>query len=174
MTTKEYRSITAALRERPWLAGAVVAANKILTLLCYVSYPALLLWLMYAGDGRALRALLVPGISFAAVTLARNRINAARPYEVLDIEPIIKKDTKGRSFPSRHVFSVFMIAATFFWFSRPLGIAFGCIGVLLGAMRVLGGVHFPRDVFAGAAVGILCGIVGYGLIPTGLSFPIRF
>ena len=52
------------------------------------------------------------GVAFAAVTLFRKAVNAPRPYETLGIDPLIEKDTAGRSFPSRHTFSLFMIAAT--------------------------------------------------------------
>ena len=30
--------------------------------------------------------------------------------------------------------------------------------------RVAGGVHFPRDVIAGALIGIGCGVIGYYVI----------
>ena len=32
---------------------------------------------------------------------------------------------------------------------------------ILGVLRVIGGVHEPRDVIAGALAGILCGVLGY-------------
>ena len=38
------------------------------------------------------------------------------------------------------------------------------LGVALAAIRVIAGVHFPRDVIAGALAGILLGYVGFWLI----------
>ena len=63
----------------------------------------------YKKDPDAVRALLVPGISFGAVSLFRWAFRAPRPYEVFETTPVIKKNTKGKSFPSRHVFSIFVI-----------------------------------------------------------------
>ena len=37
-------------------------------------------------------------------------------------------------------------------------------GALLAWCRVVGGVHFPRDVIAGALIGIGCGVLGYYVI----------
>ena len=77
---------------------------------------------------------------------------------------MIKKDTKGKSMPSRHVFSIFVIAVTVFYFCHPAGIVLGAAGVIMAAARVAGGVHFPADVAVGAAAGIVSGIAGFWLI----------
>jgi membrane-associated phospholipid phosphatase len=84
-----------------------------------------------------------------------------RPYEVLEIQPLIVKETKGNSFPSRHVFSAFVIAVTALWVAPAAGGVLLVLGVALAACRVIGGVHWPRDVIAGAAVGIAAGLLGY-------------
>ena len=96
-------------------------------------------------------------MSFLLVSVFRNLYNAKRPYELLEIQPLIHKDKKGKSFPSRHVFSVFVIAMTFLWLCPPAGVVFLVVGVLLALCRVIGGVHFPRDVIAGALAGIAAG-----------------
>ena len=46
---------------------------------------------------------------------------------------------------------------TFLWLCPPAGAVFLIVGVLLALCRVIGGVHFPRDVIAGAAAGIAAG-----------------
>ena len=126
---------------------------------------ALLLFLLLTRDPRLLRAVITPGVAFVALTLLRKWCNAPRPYEVLDITPLILKDTRGNSFPSRHVFSVFVIDMAFWWIFPPLGGVFLAVGVLIALIRVIGGVHFPRDVLAGAIMGAACGAVGFWLIP---------
>ena len=97
--------------------------------------------------------------------MVRDRLNAKRPYEVLDIQPIITKNTKGHSMPSRHVFSMFVIAMAFLWVLPWAGALLLCFGAALALVRVIGGVHFPRDVIAGALVGIVSGILGFWVIP---------
>ena len=71
------------------------------------------------------------------------------------------KDTKGHSFPSRHVFSVFVIAFTVGVHIHWAGIALGAVGLLISLIRVLAGIHFPRDVLAGMLSGIACGLIGF-------------
>ena len=165
--------MTDALRARPVLARGVSLANKVITDVVYVAYPCVLVWLTYAAAtgaagavGTLLRAVLVPGVSFALVTVLRKAINAPRPYEVFDASPIIPKDTRGNSFPSRHVFSIFVIAMTFCaccplaWVGPVMLVA----GVLLAVIRVVSGVHFPRDVVVGALLGMLAGFMGLWIL----------
>lgn len=164
MTARQYERLSAPFRtgRRPQLLSGV---NKALTGSCYCVYPLLLLFLAVSRDGRFRRALLVPGISFVLLSLIRDRLNAKRPYEVLDIAPLIPKNTKGHSMPSRHVFCMFVIAMTFLWVLPWAGWLLLCFGVLLAAVRVIGGVHFPRDVAAGALAGIVSGAIGFWIIP---------
>ena len=173
MQKTTYISMTDALRARPVLTRGVSLANKVITDAVYVAYPCLLAWLAYAAAtgaagaaGMLLRAALVPGISFVLVTVLRKVINAPRPYEVFDAAPVIPKDTRGNSFPSRHAFSIFVIAMTF-CACCPLawvGPVMLAAGVLLAVIRVVSGVHFPCDVVVGALLGMLAGFVGLWIL----------
>ena len=154
MTRESYETITGILRGHPRRIRLVCLLNHTLTGFIFVL-------LFLEGSTFFLRALLVPAISFAAVTLFRRIFNAPRPYEKFGLPPAIEKDTAGKSFPSRHVFSVFIIAATIFYVHPSAGILLGLLGVVLAVLRVIGGVHEPRDVIAGALAGILCGVLGY-------------
>jgi membrane-associated phospholipid phosphatase len=162
MTEEQYARISAPFRGRERM---LVVANRVLTYLTYACYPILLILLGLRWDGRFWRALLVPAVSFLLLSLVRDRINLPRPYQVLNIQPIIQKNTQGRSMPSRHVFSIFVIAMTWLWICPAVGGVFLLFGVVLAAVRVIGGVHFPRDVVVGALVGICCGLLGYWIIP---------
>ena len=147
----------------------IIALNYILTKAVYILYPLLLLYLAATHltdmDPGLLPAVLVPGISFVLVSIFRYLYNAPRPYEMPGAkEPVIKKDAPGKSFPSRHIFSIFIIAVTLFWVWPIPGIIVGIAGTVLAVCRVMGGVHFPRDVIAGALIGIACGIIGYYVI----------
>lgn len=167
MYEKNYVKIKNFISKYKYGTQILRVLNNLTTTLVYLTYPIFLLVLGIKRDPRFWRVIFVPGISFVLVSIFRNYINLPRPYEVLDIVPIINKDTKGKSFPSRHVFSVFIIAMTLYYISIPVGITLMIIGVMVAIIRVLGGVHFPRDVIAGALIGILCGIIGQ-TIGTGL------
>ena len=147
----------------------ILILNSVLTKAVYALYPLLLIYLaVYHLTDKELGfvpALLVPGISFVLVSIFRSWYDAPRPYEIPGAEPpLIKKDAQGKSFPSRHIFSIFVIAVTFFWVWPVPGILIGIAGVLLAWSRVAGGVHFPRDVIAGALIGVFSGVIGYYLI----------
>ena len=99
----------------------------------------------------------IPALCFLAVTIFRKVVNKKRPYEKLPIQSLIKKEKKGQSFPSRHVFSIFLIATLWFYFWKPIGIFLLIAGIFLAIVRVIGGVHFISDVCAGAFLGIIAG-----------------
>lgn len=149
-----------ALRARPPLARFVVVANKAITNFVYAAYPCFLIWLFcVSGWQTALKALLIPAIGFCLLTLLRKAVNAPRPYEVFEVEPVIPKSTTGLSFPSRHTFSIFVIATTMLVCSpvAGVGVVALCLACVLGVLRVVGGVHFPRDVIAAVLLGVAVG-----------------
>lgn len=164
MTSEAYARLSTPFRRRPWAVAALKWGGKLLTLSCYILYPALLLRTALSGDGRLPRLILVPGASFLAVSLFRKACNSPRPYEALDIRPLLPRDKKGESFPSRHVFSVFVIAMAWGYVCPAVGWVLGVVGVLLAAARVVAGIHFPKDVIAGAVIGVLSGVVGFYVI----------
>ena len=164
MTKEQYIKITAPLREDEEKAKRIIGANQILTSLIYCVYPLYLVVLFFEKNPLLFRSILVPAVSFALLTIVRRIINAPRPYEKFEMPPVIEKDTKGKSFPSRHVFSVFIIAFTIFVSHTGPGIMIALIGVAIAVIRVLGGVHEPRDVVAGALAGILSGVIGFYIL----------
>ena len=165
MTKEQYEAWTSWFRRNPGSIRVLRGINDGLTYLCYLLYPALLAYSALYRQDLLLKMVLVPGIAFVAVSLFRRVFDAPRPYEALDIDPIIKKATSGRSFPSRHIFSVFMIAMCYLRVCVPLGCALCVCGAVMAVIRVLGGVHYPKDVIAGAVVAIVCGAIGLWLVP---------
>ncbi len=139
-------------------------SNRIVTVAFYVIYPVMLIILIILRDSRFWRVLLVPVISFLLVTLFRRIVSAKRPYEVWDEPPLIDKETAGRSFPSRHVFSAFMIAMAALWLCIPAGIVLLAAGTFLAVVRVIARVHFVRDVIVGAAIAVAVGILFFWVL----------
>ena len=163
MTKETYMKMTQPFRDYPGMAKGIHIANKLCTGLMYVSYPVLIVFLFLQKNEQLLRAIFVPAISFVLLSVGRHFINRKRPYEVFDVPPAIKKDTKGHSFPSRHVFSATIIAMTFLCISpwTWLGFAFLAISFVLAVVRVISGVHFISDVIAGILVAFLAAWLGY-------------
>lgn len=164
MTSETYRRISAPFRGRPAALRLLRLCNKAVPLICYVLYPALLLRALWVRDPRFWRLLLVPAVSFFLLSVFRRAVNSPRPYEVLDIRPLIPRNKKGESFPSRHVFSVSVIAMTWLWVCPPVGAVLWGLAAVLAWARVTAGIHFPRDVLAGAAVGLAAGVAGYWVL----------
>ena len=163
MTKENYIKMTQPFRDHPGLARGLHMLNKLCTGTMYCAYPLLLLYMFLQKDTQLIRGILVPGISFVLLSVFRAKFNRPRPYEKFEIPPVIKKDTKGNSFPSRHVFSATMIAMTFLMISpwTWLGEVFLLVSMLLAVVRVVSGVHYISDVLAGIFVAVLSAVVGY-------------
>lgn len=164
MTKESYLKITGLIREDPKKIRLVRSTNQLLTRFVFLLYPIFLFLLLLQKNPHLFRAILVPAISFVAVTVFRKVVNVPRPYEKFDMPPVLEKDTKGKSFPSRHVFSIFIIAMSIFYIHTGSGILLFIAGAVLAVLRVIGGVHEPRDVVAGALIGILSGVIGFYII----------
>ena len=136
-----------------WLPRAVVAA-----------FAAGIIYLALENDMRIWRFILVPAAAFAAVTVIRKVYKSKRPYEAFNIKPLVKKDKKGESMPSRHTASAVIIAFAFLYISIPVGIAMLCVSAVIGITRVLCAVHFPRDILVGAAISCAFAFVGFFVI----------
>lgn len=165
MNAEQYRLLAAAASEHPRLVLLLTRINKALTALGYVTYPLLLVLLWLLRPAFLLRAILVPGFSFVLLTLVRPLFGKPRPYEVYGFTPLLGRTGKGRSFPSRHTFCLVLIAMTWLMFFPPAGVLLLVLGLLLGAVRVLGGVHFLPDVLAGALAAVFTALLGYVWIP---------
>lgn len=146
-------------------AEAIRLLDRALVVLIALGYVAAAAFLAIMGDMRLVRFLVVPAVVLVVTTAARKLINAPRPYERYDIDPIIEKDTRGESFPSRHIACAVVIAFALAWIHGDWGVL-GLVGAAgLAFTRIVGGVHFPRDVVAAAVLATVCALVGFILIP---------
>ncbi len=159
-----YQKMMAPLQDKPRLLAAIIWINTHITQTMYVFYPLLLIYLGYqtsvAGQNvlkNLLPFILVPGVSFLIMSMARKYYNQPRPYETWDIEPLIPKESSGESMPSRHVFSATIISMCALRVHVYLGILLLIYSLMLAICRVLGGVHYPKDVLVGFLVGIVTG-----------------
>ena len=159
-----YRRMTDSINARRYGPGMVNFMDKTLTMLVFIAYPALLIYVYMFFEKKLLLYILWPFFCFLAMSIIRRKINAKRPYEIFDFKPVIKKDTIGNSFPSRHIFSAFLIGMAFFSLNKRAGAEIFILASILSFIRVVGGVHFIKDVLVGAATGLVLGFIGFYLI----------
>ena len=162
MQKKHYDEIAKMMRERERIAQGVVLLNRALTVIGYIAFPLLIVMQVCVGEWQvALKTAIVCGIGFCAVAVLRCVINAPRPYEVLGIKPLVKKGTLGKSFPSRHAFCMFMIAFAWCVWNMRVGAVLVVLSCVMGVVRVVLGVHWPRDILGA----IVCaGVFGVALV----------
>ncbi|EHJ56119.1 hypothetical protein HMPREF9318_01245 [Streptococcus urinalis FB127-CNA-2] len=153
-----YKYISRYLNNHRQLVNGLFIFNRLITKVMFFSYPIVVIYSLVKKMADWPMFVIVPAISFLLVTGLRKVFNARRPYEVYPINPLEKKVKAGESFPSRHVFSATMIAMVIFTVNPILGKCYFGLAFLLAIIRVLLGVHFLRDVFAGLIIGFLAGL----------------
>ena len=161
MDKKQYIKVMDFVRSYKYGIRAIYIAGRAITYLTAVIYLLTIALLVYKEDMRFIRVIAVPAASFTALSVFRTKYNAIRPYEKYNFKPLIPKDTHGKSFPSRHVFSIFICAGAASYIYPLPGTVIYIMGIMLAVIRVISGVHFPKDVIAGALAGILCSIAGF-------------
>lgn len=163
MNKETFIKMTGPFRRNANRARALHIINEILSDIILLAYPALIIFLFLTATPKWYVDVIVPFVGFVVVTVFRKIFNRKRPYEKFEIAPVIPKDKKGQSFPSRHVFSAFIIACTFFGCSpfKVVGIIFFIFAFIISIIRVISGVHFISDVLAGAVFAIAFAYAGF-------------
>ncbi len=96
---------------------------------------------------------------YALVELVRYFFPRIRPFQVLEDVNLLLPYKETLSFPSGHTAFLFGISTAVYFYNKNVGIALYIFSIMMGVSRVFAGVHWPTDVFAGALVGILAGLV---------------
>lgn len=154
---KFYHKLTTMFQAKPAAIRWLQVSNRLLTTIMYGLYALSLIYLFCTQAERLLPFLLIPACAFVLVSALRKWLNAPRPYETWEISPLIVKKTKGQSMPSRHAFSASLIGMVILRLQLILGSFVLFLALGLALCRVLGGVHYPRDVIAGFLLGLACG-----------------
>lgn len=162
---KFYAKLSRPFTDHPALAMVIRVLNHLIELVMYGAYVVILGGILLTMDSYSLAELwkdigpfvVIPGVSFILLSLVRHLINAPRPYEQWPINPVITREKTGDSMPSRHVFSATVIAMCLLRIEFILGILALILAGVLAIIRVVGGVHYPKDVLVGFVVGLLAG-----------------
>ncbi|MBQ5926413.1 MAG: phosphatase PAP2 family protein [Clostridia bacterium] len=160
---KIYEKQAKFYRAHPIAKKILLSVNILSTVGVFCSYIAYCVYALFVKDPKTadyLRLLGVPALGFLLASLLRIFINRPRPYE-RDVEPLVKKQRIGRSFPSRHGASAFVIGTTLCSYLLPLGIAVLILGLGFCYVRFATGFHYPSDLYAGAIIGVFVGLLAF-------------
>ena len=163
---KLYNACSAPLRGKQRLIKALSYAEKALVCLFVAAYVFFCAYVLFTG-GLSWKNLCVtivlPAACFGTVSVLRKVLSRPRPYQTTGagIQPLVKKDSEGDSFPSRHIASAFVIGTValsqFVW----AGVLCYTAGLYLAAVRFLFGLHYPTDLCAGAMFGVAFGAFAF-------------
>ena len=156
-----YDHIAGKIKNNPLFLRLLRVFNRFMTVVMPIVYLTLLV-ATYLQEGLGKQVwmyVFIPASGFVILSLLRKKLNALRPYEEWTIKPLLDRDSPGRSMPSRHVFSATIISMTCFHASLSLGVILLVLSAFLGLVRVLGGVHYPRDVVVGYICGLVWGVI---------------
>lgn len=156
-----YDYIAANVENRPFLLRLLRTFNRFMTVVMPMIYLTLLATTyLQQGLGKQVGIyLFIPASGFVILSFLRKKINSPRPYEEWDIKPLLDRDSPGQSMPSRHVFSATIISMACLHASLTMGMICLTLSAFLGLVRVLGGVHFPKDVVVGYICALVWGVI---------------
>jgi undecaprenyl-diphosphatase len=137
----------------------------------YLLYLPLFAWLVFKEPKKALVALMLGVISLMlsdwAGHMVKDAIERMRPCRALEDVRLLVGCGKAYSMPSNHAVVAFAFILPFYrMFKSRVRYLFLAVALLVGFSRVYVGVHYPSDVVAGAALGILIALSvlkGYAL-----------
>ena len=156
-----YDHMAGKIEKKPIFLRLLRAFNRLMTVVMPIVYLTLLAT-SYLQEGFGKQVLIyvfVPASGFVILSLLRKKINAPRPYEEWDIKPLLDRDSPGQSMPSRHVFSATIISTACLHASLTMGMICLTLSAFLGLVRVLGGVHYPKDVVVGYMYALVWGVL---------------
>ena len=136
----------------------IVSLSCVLVTAYAVGY--LLVSLLAKAPWEALKIALLLLVPLLFISLVRRLVKAPRPFELYDIEPPKGRHAKGRSFPSRHAHAAFAVASVMIFYQPVFGALLFAVGLFAAIARVWLGLHFPRDVIAGALTGTVSSLLG--------------
>ena len=156
-----YDHIATNIKNKPLYLSLLRAFNRFMTVVMPIVYLTLLAttYLQQGLGKQVLMYVFIPASGFVILSFLRKKINAPRPYEEWDIKPLLDRDSPGQSMPSRHVFSATIISMACMHASLTMGMICLTLSAFLGLVRVLGGVHFSKDVVVGYICGLVWGVI---------------
>lgn len=157
LDTKIYMAVYNFVRRHPSLHKPIIFINDKSPNVMMVLFYGLMPILVLTRDIRIFAFAAFPLIELLLVTKFRNNVDRPRPFDVLDVTPL-ESHSSGHSFPSLHCSSSFVITMSLYYIHPTLGLTGLIVSIFVAVSRLLSGVHYPSDIAAGIAIGLLFGV----------------
>jgi len=125
-------------------------------------------WKLACASGYASAAL-----GYVIAYVIHHLYDRARPYEAHAIRHPWSSSTDA-SFPSDHTSLSFAIAFAVLAFDTVAGVVFIVVAAIIGVGRLFIGAHYPGDVLAGLAVGLVAALVVLRLLPRFVAWVVGY
>ena len=125
-------------------------------------------WKLACASGYASAAL-----GYVIAYVIHHVYDRARPYEAHAIRHPWSSSTDA-SFPSDHTSLSFAIAFAVLAFDTVAGVVFIVVAAIIGVGRLFIGAHYPGDVLAGLAVGLVAALVVLRLLPRFVAWVVGY
>jgi undecaprenyl-diphosphatase len=155
-----FHAVNASVATRDWLEDAVTVGSGPLVVALAVVTVGMWFAATPNGDARWKHAT-VAALTSASLALLVNQAighlwERPRPFVAHAASThLLAGPSLDPSFPSDHAAAAFAIAVAVLAFSRRLGVLLLVAAAAIAVSRVALGLHYPSDVVAGAAVGML-------------------
>jgi undecaprenyl-diphosphatase len=149
---------------------ASIPAMVVLTgLLWFLSRPGVdRKWKLACASGYAAAAL-----AYVVNFVIHHIYDRARPYEAHAIRHPWSMSTDA-SFPSDHASLSFAIAFAVLAFDTVAGVVFLVLAVIIGVGRLFIGAHYPSDVLASVAIGLVAALVVLRVLPRFVAWVVGY
>ncbi len=87
-----------------------------------------------------------------------------RPFQINGYPPLTITTPLDGAFPSGHSAAAFGLAVAVFLFNKKVGVLYLLGAIVVASGRILGNVHFPIDVLAGAVLGSFIALVSENIV----------
>lgn len=173
LSTTLFLRVNDFARTSTWLHAPAVAYAKY-GLVVFAALLVVGVWRRRSSGDRELAAALWAGLGTLLAVAVNQPVAAlvaeARPYAAHPSVLVLVDRSTDWSFPSDHSVMAGAAAMGLFLVSRRLGAVAAVAAVLMAAVRVYVGAHYPLDVVAGLALGAVVSALGWLLLRRPLAW----
>ena len=155
-----YQKVLSFIRNHHDLEIIMIFIIQYFPYIPFIIYPCVLFYLFITKHSLFLVTLLKPLIAFLFVTIFRKIVNRPRPYESMDIQPLVGHK-KGESFPSRHAVSAMIIALVCLDIHVLLGMILLVVAIIICISRIIAGIHYVSDVCVSIGIAVIIYLIQF-------------